>query len=225
MFKNLFTRGFNFSHYNWTKTRNAFKIDLSVFQGSFLQVLNKLTWNAVVTFPGRMIAHAFNIAGKMDKVTQLDGMVAMAGITNVSDKAFTIGHYSFGPDNYKADWRDHLFVHEYGHYMQSQIVGPLYYPAIAIPSLLSAAFTSDWEGMSHKQRWFEIDASRRAAKHFDKKYGSKLENYDSESPDFFDVNIFNTGGKSKYVNPRTGSTKQIAHPTHGSRIVFWDFVL
>lgn len=66
-------------------------------------------------------------------------------------KAFTIGHYSIGPKNYAADWRDHLYVHEYGHYIQSQRMGLLYFPVVAGPSLLSAAFTSSSKGMEHNQ--------------------------------------------------------------------------
>lgn len=43
-----------------------------------------------------------------------------------------------------------------GHY----IWGAFYMPAIAIPSVASAAFTSKWSGMKHKERWFEVNASK-----------------------------------------------------------------
>ena len=42
--------------------------------------------------------------------------------------AMTIGHYSLGPENYQASWTDNLFVHEYGHYIQTQQMGFWYFP-------------------------------------------------------------------------------------------------
>ncbi|KEO71678.1 hypothetical protein EL17_23255 [Anditalea andensis] len=38
--------------------------------------------------------------------------------------------YQYG---FKPDFRDHLFVHEYGHYLQSQRMGPLYLPFGTMP--------------------------------------------------------------------------------------------
>lgn len=109
-------------------------------------------------------------------------------------------------------------------------MGPAYLPVVAIPSLLSAWFTSDWAGMDHGHRWFEVDASRCGARHFDKKYGSGATGYRKGSPDFFDRESFETNqsdgyGFSPYINPRTGKKYQHYHPTHGSKLVFWDFIL
>ena len=109
-------------------------------------------------------------------------MLALSGVIS-KERAFTVGCYSMGPDGYQATWKDHLFVHEYGHYIQSQRMGPFYFQIVAIPSLLSAAFTSKWAGMDHDFRWFEIDASRCGARYFDKKYRSGASGYKKGSPD------------------------------------------
>lgn len=172
-----------------------------------------------------------NVATINAKVTEMDGMVALSGPTGVTrykngkinEKAFTIGHYSFGPTRYTADWRDHLFVHEYGHYIQSQQWGASYFPVIAIPSLLSAAGISN---ISHDRRWFEVNASKLGANYFDKHYGSGAPNYTPNNSDFFEKRIFWNGGRTPYINPRLQNFSQLqtqlyTKPTY----TIWDFLI
>lgn len=226
---NVIKHGFNVSQYNWTKTVNAWRIDIGMFQGSFGQVLNKWTWSYHQSLIGKDLAHGLNLAGKVRNVTHMDGMLALDGVTN-NGAAFTIGHYSFGPKDYKATWKDHLFVHEYGHYMQSQLFGPFYIGLVAIPSALNA------NGLlpgKHEYRWYEVDASRRAAHYFDKKYGKGNKNYDSNKPeDFFDIDSFVNGvmnhydKNAKYINPRWGTTYQGAgNPISGGEVSIWEILV
>lgn len=177
----------------------------------------------VNSYFGIIAAHGYNLFGKVNDVTYMDGMAALDGPTGPTGKAVTIGHYSLGPNGYKADWRDHLFVHEYGHYMQSQVYGPGFLPIIGIPSLLSAMCTSKWSKVEHGDRWFERDANRRAAKHFDKKYGPK----DKEKKDenHFDKELFINGGYTEYKNLRIGNNVQQPHPVSGATFVWWDLIL
>lgn len=161
-----------------------------------------------------------NFAGVVDGVTQMDGMVAISGVTGGS-KAFTLGPYSFGPDNYEATWKDHLFVHEYGHYIQAQHLGPLYWGVVAAPSLLSAShiFSND-----HKRHWFEIDASRKGAEYFDKKYGRGAKGYNAKDANFFDIESFVYGRKSKYVNPRTRKNNDSKYPITDANFHLFDYI-
>lgn len=80
----------------------------------------------------------------------------------------TLSNYILGPPGFKPDFRDHLFVHEYGHYLQSKKLGPAYLFVVAKPSLLSSTFDKN----NHGNRWYETHASKLAAKYFDKKYGT-----------------------------------------------------
>lgn len=193
-----------------------------MFTGNFLQVLNKWTWGLPNTIIGNATGHTLNVWGKVDKVTHLDGAVALGGVTP-GNSAFTIGNYIFGPDNFTADWRDHLFVHEYGHYIQSQQFGPLFLPIIGSTSLASAAGLG---GDDHKTRWFEVNASGQGAKYFDTKYGIGAKGYVANSPDYFDINTFVSGGRSLYINPRYGSTLQDSgHPISGARFSIWDILV
>lgn len=215
LFSNLFKHGFHTSRYNWKRTENAWKIDTSLFKGNALQILGKLTWGLPNTIIGHTTAGALNLFGVVDEVTEMDGMLAISGITGDSDSsaAFTIGHYSFGPDNYTATWQNHLFVHEYGHYIQSQRYGPFYLPVFGLKSLESAWYQhGKGGGGEHRNRWFEVNASKLGAEHFDKKYGSGAPGYQENSPNYFNKHAFYKGEKTSYINPQTGKPNSDQDP-------------
>jgi hypothetical protein len=78
--------------------------------------------------------------------------------------AFTVGSYinaGSGSTNYDI-------MHEYGHYLQSQSVGPESLFNYALPSLINAAETpSGYEGQAeHNAFWVEQDADIRARNYF-----------------------------------------------------------
>lgn len=220
---NVFAHGFNFGNYNWKVLSNSWKIDTGMFRGNAWQIFKKWTWGFPNSFIGNFTANALNAFWLVDKVTYLDGMAAIAAPKAVKGGgAFTIGYTSVGPKNYTADWRDHLFVHEYGHYIQSQHFGPLYLNVIATKSLMSAWFTSKASKMSHSERWFEVDASALGAKHFDKKYGTGAEGYQKGDSRFFDIDSFRGGTASPYTNPRLGNRTQLSSMKK-SKLVWWDF--
>lgn len=218
---NVFSHGFNVSQYNWDRTINAWRIDMGMFRGDLGQILNKWTWSLPQSSIGNIIGQTLNFFGKVDNVTYMDGMLALSGVTG-DGRAFTIGHYSFGPDGYEATWRDHLFVHEYGHYLQSLDYGPFYLSVIATPSLISASGVT---GLKHDYHWYEVDASRRGARYFDKKYGSGKEGYTFKNPDYFDIDTFENGGYSPYINPRRNNYFQgKGNPIYNSRFNIFDII-
>lgn len=223
--RNIFVHGFNISQYNWSKTQRAWSIDMNLFSGNFRQVFSKFTYEMPTTMFGNLVAHGANTLGLIDEVSEMEGMMALSGVSP-GNSAFTIGCYSFGPKNYQATWKDNLFVHEYGHYLQSQIFGPMYISNIAVPSLFSAWFTSDWSGVEHKTRWFEVWASSLGGRYYDKKYGSKADGYIKGDEDYFDIYHFVHEGFTPYINPRRNSAKQDKNfRISNSNIVFWDFLL
>ena len=64
-------------------------------------------------------------------------------VTVYSDKrrapalgAFSLGTFIFMPCTWTEEYRRHIVVHEYGHTVQSLILGPLYLLVIAIPSVI-----------------------------------------------------------------------------------------
>ncbi len=216
--KNVMTRGVNFSHYNYKRTVFAAKIDAGLFQGNFSQVSSRLTWGISNALIGNIFAHFQNLTGKLDGVTHLDGVVALND--GAIGNPFTIGPYVFGSKGMVASWKDHTFVHEYGHTMQSNLLGPLYVPLVAMPSMAS---TTGIGGKNHSTRWFEVWASRLGGMHFDKKYGRGKEGYQKGNPDYFDIDSFSTGSYSAYKNPRTNNFNEKAHPISGHRNSWADY--
>lgn len=78
----------------------------------------------------------------------------------------------------------------------------------------------------HENRWYEVDASRRAAHYFDKKYGKGNKNYDSNKPEnFFDIDSFILGRFSQYTNPRRGDYYQgKGNPVSGGKVSIWEIL-
>lgn len=219
---NVFRHGLNFSQYTWNATVNSFKLDLGMFKGNVFQVLNKWTWGFVNSVVGYTVAQTLNVLGQIKYITDLDGMLAISGpMYSNKGKAFTIAHYSFGPRHYKADWRDHLFVHEYGHYMQAQRMGIGFVYIVGIPSLLSAAQITTGD-MTHSERWFEVDASTLGAKHFDKHYGRGAKGYIRNDENYFDIYSFWNSATTPYTNPRTGDNEQKVQVSGKSKFIIWD---
>ena len=224
---NVFEHGFNTSQYSWRTTLNAWKIDAAPFRGKALNVLSNLTWGFPNTMVGNTLAHFFNITGMANDVTHLDGLTAIGGVIP-GGSAFTVGPYTFGPDNYTATWQDHLFVHEYGHYLQHLEWGPAYLPVIATASVMSNM------GNNHDYHWYEADASARGARYFDRKYGKESSIYKmffennpiaetkAVKAMFFDKNAFENAGITPYLNPRTLSYNQKVFPTDVRNIRFGD---
>lgn len=102
-------------------------------------------------------------------------------------KGVTIGNYINiydNSDNARELNKDftpkgrYLYMHEYGHYLQSKSYGPSYLFVIGLPSLMSAGSSryvmrviinknEDVSLSTHDLRWYEMDANRRAASYFD----------------------------------------------------------
>lgn len=66
----------------------------------------------------------------------------------------------------RADPNNPTFQHEYGHYIQSQNMGPAYLFAVGIPSLASAAESSIKKDGSHKYSNVERDANYLGFEYF-----------------------------------------------------------
>lgn len=54
---------------------------------------------------------------------------------------------------------DNLFLHEYGHSIQSRILGHHYLRKVALPSLLGQ-WLEDKDLNEHKKEWYETQANR-----------------------------------------------------------------
>lgn len=214
---------------NWHSTYMAWKIDTAPFKGNALNVMSNLTWGAYNTVVGNVFAHTLNMLGMIDGISEMGGLTAIGGFTS-GNSAITIGPYSFGPDNYKATWRDNLFVHEYGHYIQHLYWGPSFMSVIGIPSFMS---TLGFRSGNHIDRWFEVDASNKGASYFDKHYGKKSYAYNEEYKltgghvdpyKYFSKDTF-SGFKTEYANPRKVDKTQDPYSLGSGNIQFFDIFI
>lgn len=112
------------------------------------------------TLLGNTIAHFSNTIGKIDNIYLNKGSEIIENKS--SSMGFTIGPYiNIGDlgNNYTSNsW----FVHEYGHTVQSKLLGSFYLLKVGIPSSISQLFESigGEEFHDHKNTWFEINANQ-----------------------------------------------------------------
>ena len=182
--------------------------DLDIFGGLFATDENKttlgrafeLTSRFIWQLPQTVVGYGFgdiqNMFGAVNNVTSRYGVTAIdSDWLNAS--AVTLGNYITGSRGFTANWRDHLFVHEYGHYVQSQIYGPIYLFGIGIPSGLDVLF----DNLNHDNRWYESEASRMGGQYFDRFNGPNSLNA-MNGDDVFILNNYYSGAGSVYPNPR-----------------------
>jgi hypothetical protein len=166
--------------------------------GQFWEVLSRFTWQGLQTAVGHLYAQFANTVGQVDKVSYKAGATAMSGIFWGTGSAITIGSYIHGISDLEADPNNSLFQHEYGHYLQSQGMGPAYLTRVGIPSILSNG--------NHDFHPAEQDANRRAFLYFNEKIeGFYKSEDDMDNPHGWDfyynpLNINGTGKRGQYVN-------------------------
>lgn len=164
---------------SWSKTNKAWRIDKGLiktdpnrtFAGRALQFVSRFTWELPQTIVGNLTSHTRNVAGGVDNVDYYGG----ATLVNNDDPdewwdawGFTLGPY-INSKNVVADpYTDELFRHEYGHTLQSRLVGPLYLTNVALPSLISATldYELNWFNHNHDRSWFETQANRMSYRYF-----------------------------------------------------------
>jgi hypothetical protein len=144
---------------NEFRMENAFKIEAGIF-------LHIPGWETQQTLMGNIVSHFRNMTGQIDNVEINKGSVLVNRKTDETwDKwGMTLGSYI---NSKNIDITDDIYLHEYGHTIQSRILGPLYVSRVAIPSIMSAAYAYNIKGdysygNYHDLSWYEVWASRLA---------------------------------------------------------------
>ena len=162
---------------------NDFKIDLGLLKGNFKQVLSRFTWESPQTFLGYSWSEIRLAFFKIDDVRYFDGATFVIAAERGDHYGVSLGNYinitdrvsiPFDKDGNFSPMENPLYMHEYGHYLQSQSHGPIYLFSIGLPSLYSAITKDRIDGpplSTHAYAGVEMDANRRAAKYFGEKYG------------------------------------------------------
>lgn len=146
------------------RVNNALRIDCGVFAwtdnktvfGNLGSIFSRLTWESQQTEWGKTGAHVRNNLGRIDNIEYYEGATIINEDRGKWRWGITLGSYihshNIGPiDGYQ----NHLLRHEYGHTMQSRMLGPLYLTQVGVGSLLGSAISGD-----HKSEWYETQANR-----------------------------------------------------------------
>jgi RHS repeat-associated protein len=183
------------------------------------ELFSRFTWQLPQTALGLGISLGANRSGFINNVDYGYGVTAIDTKFNLG--GMTVGNYILGPPGFRADWKDHLFVHEYGHYRQGQIYGLMYLSWVGLPSLTDATLFKN--PVLHDNRWYEAEASKWGMNYFDRHYGSEVDGF-IPNEIFFDKGAFVSGSGTAYRNPRTNGrnfvTNPIKHIPHWSDPVF-----
>ena len=159
-----------------------FYLDENNWAGGFLQGFLRHTWEMPQTIIGQCVSHYFNITGNTDRVDYLGGSTFSTIKVNslTLEKGMTIGNniIAWNSDPITGDFDNYviqkpLYMHEYGHTIDSRKWGPGYL-AIGIASLFSAKNDKQKSNppfSSHHGFWTEKRANKNAKNYFSKYYG------------------------------------------------------
>lgn len=176
---NIVTRGVNFHNYSYDRTRMAWKIDMGLlktdsnrsFFSRVRQLISRFTWELPQTTIGYSYSHGRNAAGKVDEVKYFGGATFVINENAGKRNGISLGSFininirnQYNADGKGLFGEDGLYMHEFGHYLQSQIYGVSYLPVIGLFSLTSAG------SANHNYKWYETDANKRAFRYLNKYY-------------------------------------------------------
>ena len=196
------------------------------FFGRALELFSRFTFQATQTMVGYMYSNIANMAGRVYNVSHAYGATAVANSWN-SKSAVTLGSFILGREDLRADAGHPTFQHEYGHYLQSQRLGPAYWPAVALPSVFNVMYGSD-----HSYRSYEMNANYLAFRYFNEQidgfYKTNHEySTDHLKPDYygwhFDKNPLLPGGK--YVDYEIDEQKERMREATSIKVNFWNYFL
>lgn len=197
-------------------------------KGRFWELVSRLTWQAPQVLGGQSSAHVVNtIFGNIASVDYKYGATVVR--TSGDWGALTQGNYIIGDATIAPNANNPLFQHEYGHYIQSQKMGPAYYPRVGVPSVMSKG--------EHDFHPVEQDANRRSFLYFNQNIGgfqndgTGREDWTSRDPQTnlgwdFERNPLNVNGshtRRQYVDY---TDKLSRDRTNGLRVGanFWDYM-
>lgn len=164
-YTSIWFKGFDDPGAAGKRFENAIKIDLGLLMSA--------PWEADQTFIGNGYSHMRNMQGKVTNV-EVGLNYVLVNDKNDDRWGLTLGTYinSGGiRDDYK---HDPLFVHEFGHTVQSKLLGSLYIQKVGYQSGISAYL--DYYTKSdhnHDNTWFEINANQYGQLFYDPIYTSE----------------------------------------------------
>ncbi|MBR5148314.1 MAG: VCBS repeat-containing protein [Bacteroidaceae bacterium] len=201
-FNTLFTGGLNFGNKEvrqnawkkfdptapWSKTNKAMMITGGLFKtdpnknvwGRTWQLFSRFTWELPQTVVGHVWSDIRNMSGQVDRVDYYGGATFVTNENSSSHNGVSLGSYininlptSINDEFCNYIKKSPMFMHEYGHYIQSQYVGPRYFSVIGIPSLIQTIMNrgkyveyNNHRVQRSRTAWMEVWANKLAADYF-----------------------------------------------------------
>lgn len=159
-----------------SRTYNAFRIDIGRFKtdphrnpwGQALQLFSRFTWESLQMGLGNLYSHFRNVQGSVTDVAYYGGATLVNRKKPGRDRwGLTLGSYINSVNLVADPFTNQTFRHEYGHTLQSMLIGPLYLTSVGIPSFIGSTIEGV-AGHQHNTEWYEVQASRMAYDYFDK---------------------------------------------------------
>ena len=150
----------------------------------FSQALTRFTTESLQTWTGYNYTQFRNSSNYVDRVDYLGGATFATMEYSTHHRGVTIGNYInmsiieeiSVPFNDWCLYHDQLYLHEYGHTIQSQLTGFAYLFAIGLPSLISCMNSTtivgdNYDASTHDYFYTETWANRIASRYFSRYYG------------------------------------------------------
>ena len=163
----------------------SFYIDENrTFMGGLWQGISRHTWEHPQTSIGSDLSQLRNIIGQVDRVEYLGGATFSINEESKKEDGVSIGSFINVDIREKIEGnfteyvlKHPLFMHEYGHYIDSQRMGLTYLFNVGIPSIFSAMSNKKADNglYMHNYRWYEMNANKNAERYFNKHYGNRVD--------------------------------------------------
>lgn len=223
-FTTLFTGGLNFGNKEvrqnawkkfdptapWSKTNKAIKIAGGLFKtdsnqdfsGKVKQLISRFTTERLQTFVGYEFATIGNMFGWVDRIDYYGGATFVTNEYAKDGWGISFGTYigvSLRSSYINRPFEEYItynttYMHEYGHYLQSQMLGVAYLFTVGAYSLAQTWINSDkcvdYKGYSvPKSRfaWTEVWANIESGRYFGKYEGVDWSNFDIGHPRTFNL--------------------------------------
>ena len=167
----------------WRIFAGQFYFDEQTGHG-FLQSFTRFTWEYPQTYIGYNYTQFRNL-GDVDRVDYFGGATFATNENADNHQGVTLGNYiniDMKGSIYKPfkEWllqNDQMYLHEYGHSIQSNILGVAYLLAIGVPSLGSGIRADIDDSYSHSYFFTELWANRLGNRYFNGYYEYIWRNY------------------------------------------------
>ena len=169
-------RGWESFGNSWKMFLGNFYLDENNFEKGLWQGYSRHTLGLLQTFAGQAYSYYRTVVGQADRVDYFGGATFVSNEYAHNRQGVTLGDYvnidlkNSGIDRNFKDYikYDPMYMHEYGHTIDSSKWGLLYLFAIGIPSAISASKVSSGSNYQHQAYWTERRANRLAESYFSK---------------------------------------------------------